>query len=104
MHRRIDGQLVRGDLRQRRFVPLAVIVHPDVNDHGAVGQHAGVGQLVARDHAELALDEFRRAVTALLGIERKADADGAAVRLAGRLAPAHAGRSIMSRAVSSALT
>ena len=48
----------------------------------AVGQHAGVGEFVARDHARLALHPSDGAVAALLGVERKADADGAAVRLA----------------------
>ena len=88
----IDGQLMGGDLRQRRFVALAMVLHADMQDHRAVGQHAGVGQFVARHHARLALDPFHLAVAALLGVERKADADRAAVRLAGGLPLADRGQ------------
>ena len=84
--RGIDAELVRGDLRERRLVALAVVLHADIDDHRAVRQHADIGGLVARHHARLALDPFDDAVAALLGVERKADADGAAVGLALRLA------------------
>ena len=63
-----------------------------MNDDRAVGQHAGVGGFVARHHARLALDPFDRAVAALLGVEGKADADGAAVGLGLRLAGADGGQ------------
>ena len=83
--RRADAELVGGDLRERGLVALAEILRADMDDDRAIGQHAGVGGFVARHHARLALDPFDRAVAALLGVERKADADGAAVGLA--LAP-----------------
>ena len=71
----------------------------------AVGQHARVGGFVARHDARLALDPFGDAVAALLGIEGKADADGAAVRLAALLARADRRRGRPCRAaVSSAAT
>ena len=78
-------KLVSGDLRQRRFVALAVVLHTHIDEYGAVRQHAGIGGLVAGNDAKLALGEFHDAVAALLGVEGKADADFAAVGLTLRL-------------------
>ena len=62
-----------------------MILHADIDDHAAVRQHPDIRRFVPRDDAELALHELRGAVTALLRIEGKSDADPAAVRLAGAL-------------------
>src|SRR4051794_5095392 len=79
--RRIDFQFMRGDLRQRRFMPLAMVLYSDGNDHRAVRQHPHRGGFVSRYDPGLALDPFHLAVAALLRVECKADADPAAVRL-----------------------
>src|SRR4029077_10512932 len=88
----IDTELMRGDLRQRGFVALPVVLHADKEQNVAVGQHAGVGRFVAGNDAKLAFGEFHNAVSALLGVEGKSDADFAAVWLRFRLAPADAGQ------------
>src|SRR6516164_5495955 len=82
---RIDSKLLRGYLRKRSLVSLAVIVYANIDQNAAVRQHADVRRLVARYHAELALHEFRGAVPALLGIKRKPHAYPASVRLTGCL-------------------
>src|SRR6516162_2402614 len=90
---RIDPELLRGYLRERGLVSLAVIVHADIDENAAVRQHADICRLVAWYHAELALHEFRRPVTALLGVKRKPHAYPASIRLAGCL-PLADGRQI----------
>src|SRR5579862_2465536 len=48
----IDAKLVGGDLRQRRLVTLAVVLHAHIDDDVAIRQHADVRGLVARYDAE----------------------------------------------------
>src|SRR5262249_35012226 len=78
----IDAQLVRGDLRKRGLMALAMILDANVNQDAAVRQHADICGLVARDNAKLAFDEFHCPVTALLCVKRKSHANPATVRLA----------------------
>src|SRR6516165_414841 len=78
----IDPQLMRGDLRKRCLMPLAMILHAHVNQNATVREHAHIRGFVTRDHAKLPFDEFHRPVAALLGVKRKADANPATVRLA----------------------
>src|SRR3954469_3449767 len=89
---RADAELMSRNLRERGLVSLTEILRADMDDDRAVRQHAGVGGFVARYHARLALDPLHGAVAALLGVERKADADGAPVGLAQRLAGADGGQ------------
>ena len=63
-----------------------------MDDDRAVRLHADIGELVAWHHPRLALDPLDGAVAALLGVERKAHADGAAVGLALRLPRADGGQ------------
>src|SRR5262249_36645478 len=50
----IDPQLMRGDLRQRCLMALAMVLHADVDQNTAVRQHADICRLVTRDYAKLA--------------------------------------------------
>src|SRR5262249_18550826 len=81
----IDPQLMRGDLRKRCLVPLAMILHAYVDQNAAVRQHADICRLVTRDYAKLAFDELHGPVTALLGVKRKSHANPSSVGLARRL-------------------
>src|SRR5262245_49513807 len=81
----IDPQLMRGDLRKRCLMSLAMILHAHVDQNTAVRQHADICRLVTRDYAKLAFDEFHGPVTTLLGVKRKSHANPASVRLASRL-------------------
>ena len=76
---------MRGDLRKRCLMSLAMVLHAHVDQNTAVRQHPDICRLVARDYAKLAFDEFDRAVTTLLGIKRKSHANPAFIRLARRL-------------------
>ena len=69
-------------LEEQRADPQHGEADPDVDDDGAVRQHARIGRLVAGNDAKLPLDELGRAVAALLGVEGKAQSDRPAVRFA----------------------
>src|SRR6516165_11651057 len=88
----VDPQLVRGDLRQRCLMSLAMVLHAHVNQNSPVRQHADICRLVTRDYAKLAFDEFHSAVTALLGVKGKSHANPASVGLARRLSLADGGQ------------
>src|SRR5215469_10892528 len=87
----IDAQLVRGDLRKRCLMSLAMVLHAHVDQNATVREHAHIRGFVTWDHAKLAFDEFHRPVAALLGVKRKAHANPATVRLA-RCLPSADGR------------
>src|SRR5215471_3283067 len=78
----IDAQLMRGDLRKRCFMSLAMVLHAHVDQNATVREHPNIRGFVTRDHAKLAFDELHGAVAALLGVKRKAHADPATVTLA----------------------
>src|SRR3984893_8940367 len=86
----VDAELMRRDLRQRGLVPLPVVLHTHKEEHTAVRQHACIGGFVSGYDTKLAFGEFHDAVTALLRVESKPDADPAPVRLACGLALAYA--------------
>src|SRR5262245_20195143 len=88
----IDPQLMRGDLRQRCLMSLAMVLHAHVDQNTAVRQHTDICRLVTRDYAKLAFDEFHSAVTALLGVKGKSHANPASVGLARRLSLADGGQ------------
>src|SRR5262249_41210530 len=88
----IDPQLMRGDLRQRCLMSLAMVLHAHVDQNTAVRQHAHICRLVTRDDAKLAFDEFHGSVTALFGIKGKSHANPASVGLARRLSLADGGQ------------
>src|SRR5262249_50929729 len=88
----IDPQLMRGDLRQRCLMSLAMVLHAHVDQNTAVRQHADIGRLVTRDDAKLAFDEFHGPVTALLGVKGKSHANPTSVGLARHLSLADGGQ------------
>src|SRR5215472_2523212 len=89
----IDAQLMRGDLRKRCFMSLAMVLHAHIDQNATVREHPHIRGFVTRDYANLTFDEFYGAVAALLGVKRKAHADPATVRLA-RCLPFADGRQI----------
>src|SRR6267142_429450 len=79
--RRIDAELVRGDLRQGRLEPLAMRLDADHQHHAAVGQDPRRAALEPRNDRGTAGDEFRGTMRGLLGKGGKADADKTSVEL-----------------------
>ena len=90
----VDAEFLVGDLRQRRFQALAVLLDADEQDQLAVGREARQRRLVAEHDRQPARDPFGRAVRGLLGVARHADADQPAVRLGLRCRARIAGESI----------
>ncbi len=84
--RRVDAELVRGDLRQRRLQPLAVRLDADHQHDAAVGQDPRRAALEPGDDRRTPGDEFRRTMRGLLGKGGKADADEPPVGLTPLLA------------------
>ena len=80
--RRVDAELVAGDLRQRRLEPLAVRLDADHQHEAAIGQDARGAALEAGDDRGAARGEFGGAMRGLLGEAGEADADQPAVGLA----------------------
>ncbi len=86
--RRVDAELLGGDLRQRGFEALAVRLDADHQHDAAVGQDTRGAALETGNDRSAAGGEFGGAVRGLLGKSGKADADEPAVRLAALLARA----------------
>ena len=94
----VDAQAFAGNLRQRRFEPLA-----DAYDAGPHLQPpSGISRANTCSYQRAPLAVGRRAVCGLLGEHRNSQADPAAVRLAALLPRAHRRRSIASTALRAA--
>ncbi len=85
---RIDAETFAGDLRERGFQPLADALDAGADFEAAVRRDAGERLLV--EHAALAVGGG--AVGGLLGEDRDAEPDQAAIRLAALLPRAHGGK------------
>ena len=83
--RRVDAELLGGDLRQRRFEALAVRLDADHQHDAAVGQDARGAALETGDDRGAAGGEFGRAVRGLLCKSGKSNADQPAPGFRGQL-------------------
>src|SRR3954451_12531022 len=82
----VDAGNFMRDLRERRFHPLAVRVHPDAHFEPAVRRHPYRGLVVTRNDGQAPCREYTGAVCRLFAVRGKPDSNASAVGLAFYLA------------------